>query len=102
MLLSGVALLAKVKLEGGAAWGSSDNIICPSVCPFQIMSTKVLRWIFVKKKKNEINGDFNSSCLEVFGYSQQGQKSDLSQGACLNAVASAWPAGSPPTSARER
>lgn len=50
MLMSGVALLAQVKLEGGAAWGGSDNIICPSVCPFQTMSTKVLRWIFVKKK----------------------------------------------------
>lgn len=48
MLLSGVALLANMEL--GVGLPGVALITCPSVCPFQTMSTKVLHWIFVKKQ----------------------------------------------------
>lgn len=88
MLPSGVALLANMQL--GVGLPRVALITCPSVCPFQTMSTKVLRWIFVK---NKINGDFNSSCSEVFCYSARTE--DLTVSRCLpDSMASTWPDGS--------
>ena len=51
MLLSGVALLVNMELEGGAAWGGFDDL---SIClPLSNHEHKGLTLDFCKKTKNK-------------------------------------------------